>query len=88
MPPISATGTQWPLVRPPEADGELEDPDCVVLGDVELADAELGDPAPDCVVLGDVELADAGLEVGDPEVVRDVTVNCSTAMGAPPPTTE
>ena len=92
MPPISATDAQWPPVRPAEADdgepGELEDPDCVVLGDVELADAEPGDPAPDCVVPGDVELADAGLELGDPEPARDVTVNCSMAMGALPPTTE
>ena len=82
MPPISATGAQWPPVRPAEADGvaggdgepgELGDPACTELGDVELGDAELRD-----------ELADAELGVDDPEVARDVTVNCSMAMGALP----
>ena len=78
MPPIIATGTQWPRVGPGEADdvavggedepAELGDPDCAELGDVELRD----------------ELADAELEVGDPEVAGDVTVNCSMAMGALP----
>jgi hypothetical protein len=47
---------------------------------------ELVDPAPDWAGLGDpepeVELADGELGVGDPEVAGDVTVNCSTAMGA------
>jgi hypothetical protein len=70
-------------VRPAEADGaavggdgepgELGDPGCVVLGDVEPGDVELRD-----------ELADAELGVDDPEAARDVTVNCSMAMGALP----
>jgi hypothetical protein len=67
-------------VRPAEAD------DAVADGEGEPG--ELGDPAPDCVGLGDVELgdelADAELEVGDPEVAGNVTVNCSMAMGALP----
>jgi hypothetical protein len=61
--------------------------DVAVNGDGEPG--ELGDPAPDCAGLGDVELrvelADVELGVGDPEVARDVTVNCSMAMGASPP---
>src|SRR5215470_6679815 len=87
VPPISATGAQWPPVCPGEADdvavngepGELTDPApaCAGLGDVEPADAEPTDP--DCAVLGDAELV-----VGDPEVAGGVTVNCSTAMGALP----
>jgi len=78
MPPNSATGAQWPPVLPAEADdvavggdgepGELGDPGCAELGDVELRD----------------ELADVELGVRDPEAARDVTVNCSMAMGALP----
>ena len=74
MPPIIATGTQWPPVPPAEADG--------VAGGGDSEPAELGDP--DGVVLGDAELADAELGVGDPEVAGDVTVNWAMAMGALP----
>jgi hypothetical protein len=63
-----------------DGDGEPEEladpaPGWVWLGDAEL-EAELADGEPE------VELADGELAVGDPEVAGDVTVNCSTAMGA------
>ena len=92
MPPISATGAHWPRLLAKirgdgavDGDGEPEEladpaPGWVWLGDAELeaelADDELADGEPE------VELADDELAVGDPEVAGDVTVNCSTAMGA------
>ena len=65
---------------PPVRPGECGD--VAANGDGEPG--ELGEPAPECAGLGDVELADVELGVGDPEVAGDVTVNCSTAMGALP----
>jgi len=92
VPPISATGAHWPRLLAKirgdgavDGDGEPEEladpaPGWVWLGDAELeaelADDELADGEPE------VELADDELAVGDPEVAGDVTVNCSTAMGA------
>lgn len=80
MPPISATGAHRPRLLPGSRG------DVAVVGDGEPE--ELADPAPDWVWLGDAEpeaeLADDELAVGDPEVARAVTVNCSTAMGVLP----